>query len=46
MSKMFYDFQDPRHGVEYRANPEAVMRRYPLGSNGQISGSRGSACTR
>jgi len=32
MSKMSYDLQDPATAVECRANPEAVTRRYPLGS--------------
>ena len=30
MSKLFFDLQSPALAAEYRANPEAVMARYPL----------------
>jgi hypothetical protein len=30
MSKLFFDLQSPVLAAEYRADPEAVMARYPL----------------
>ena len=30
LSKMFFDLQSPALAAEFRANPDAVMGRYPL----------------
>ena len=30
LSKMFFDLQSPALASEFRANPDAVMGRYPL----------------
>ena len=30
LSKLFYDLQQPALAAEYRADPEAVLERYPV----------------